>query len=146
MALSRATAALCILALSSTAWARQLASPQGPQLACFTLAPTRDGPRPGAVVAAANRAGSAVCARWQSKCTKADVGYCSPAEIKAGTFKWLYAAIQGGPSGSSLVSCGQVKAALAAVPFAKDVTCCTTNKCNAPDPRLDKVTKVVSGK
>jgi hypothetical protein len=81
-----------------------------------------------------NPADDGACARYEYLCTKDDTG-CKPAEV--GKFKWHYV-----PVGKGI--CEYLEEMQKQLSRTRNVMCCTTDKCNAPDPKLDKVTKLLS--
>jgi hypothetical protein len=60
------------------------------------------------------------------------MGLCA-GKFTVGNFTWVYYALD-------MKACAQL-----ASPYYHYLVCCTTDRCNAPDPKQDKVTKVVPG-
>jgi hypothetical protein len=75
---------------------------------------------------------NAVCIRYAYLCTQLDKA-CKPEQW--GKLQWSYVT-------SSKETCVKLKEAAAVY---KNVTCCTKDRCNAPDPKQDPVTKVLLG-
>lgn len=70
-----------------------------------------------------------LCLRYQYLCTPNDKE-CAPGEV--GKLKWHYSIAEKN-------SCDSMKALPERY---RDLTCCSTNLCNAPDPKRDPTTKV----
>lgn len=94
---------------------------------CYT--PVPEGP---SVIAAEFKDPKTLCLRYQFPCTADDTA-CSPKEL--GKLKWAYAT-------TTSAICGDLKRAPRTY---KNVLCCSSDRCNAPDPKLDPATKVLPG-
>lgn len=78
-----------------------------------------------------------VCTRYTYKCADGDMA-CSTADVKAGLWKWMYAPL-------SAATCLELKGySKKADALIKQVKCCTSPLCNAPDGQLDPDTKVLA--
>jgi hypothetical protein len=75
---------------------------------------------------------NAVCLRYTYMCTKTDKA-CKPAD--AGKWQWGYVT-------SVMNTCTAMKKSPTVY---KNVLCCTTDRCNAPEPKQDKTTRVLPG-
>lgn len=104
-------------------------------LLCYTVDPSSDSDSgKNSVILVDHIGDTGMCVRYLGGCKKADHN-CKPADV--GKFAWMYAA-------SDIEVCALMMAA-ASRPYYHHVMCCTTDRCNAPDPKVDKVTKVLPG-
>lgn len=90
------------------------------------------GPEQNTVIATALNQPGTLCARYQFPCTKDDRA-CTAQD--AGKLLWAYTSLE-------KATCDQLKAMPGTY---KDLTCCSTNLCNAPDPKRDMSTKIYPG-
>jgi hypothetical protein len=77
--------------------------------------------------------GYEVCVSYRFNCTADDTA-CSPEEQKNGTSKWAYVP-------TSTKTCTDMKE-MVQFGYYQDLTCCTQDKCNKPDPAKDPFTKI----
>lgn len=90
------------------------------------------GPEPGTLILVEYTEPGILCARYQYVCSKDDKS-CTAKEV--GRTKWSYIAFE-------KQLCDQLKSMPSVY---KALTCCNSDKCNAPDPKLDKVVNVYPG-
>ena len=91
----------------------------------MSAGPDENQPGRETVVAEDSNSPLATCMRYQFLCTVDDKA-CNATEV--GKWKWDYTAAT-----PDEPTCDELKA----TPGAKHVFCCSTDKCNAPDPKLD---------
>lgn len=78
-----------------------------------------------AIVLEKNPYSDGVCVRWQYGCRKTDS--CDPDDV--GKWRWSYAY-------GDMQHCANMRQVAAAQNFT-NILCCTTDRCNAPDPKQD---------
>jgi hypothetical protein len=80
-----------------------------------------------AIVLEKNPYSDGVCVRWQYFCSRANECDRGPADV--GKWKWSYAL-------GNVQNCADMRRVATAI-NATNILCCTTDRCNAPDPKQD---------
>jgi hypothetical protein len=97
------------------------------------------GPQNGTQVAAQFKQADILCLKFKFVCVPGSTS-CSAAEV--GTTKWAYATTTGAACEANTAL---LKKALPETTVFLSYSCCTSDRCNAPDPKLDPAAKVLPG-